>query len=133
MKSIGLNSGKCKSNSFFYLGDSEGTSGIWYDSNEWTKRSYWKSTPLEINSCTLGGRSSEFKGIGPDLRGSGTEVSFGWEGIEEEGVWSLIIKEACLTSLSGSDKGKTISESEWDLVCLEGAKFGFCEVARWSF
>ena len=70
--------------------------------------------------------------MGPDLKGSKTEVSSRWGGIEEEGVWSLLLEYYCLTSLCKSDKGKTISESEWDLACLEGARFGFCEVARWN-
>lgn len=34
MKSVGLNLGKCKANSFSYEGDFIGMDGTWYDSSD---------------------------------------------------------------------------------------------------
>lgn len=126
IKSVGFNLGKCTSNSSSNLGDSEGSSGIWYDPSEWTKRVYCKSTPLDSSSNTLGVNSSKSKGNGIYLKGSEAEISLGCSGTEQEEEASIILlKEASLTSLSRSSNGETISKSKWDMVCLEGAILGF--------
>lgn len=55
MNYVGLNSGKCKSNSSSDEGDLIGMDGTWYDSSDCIKKADGRSTPLEWSLETLGG------------------------------------------------------------------------------
>ena len=48
-------------------------------------------------------------------------MSSGCKVEEEEDVLCLLLEEAPLISVSGSDRGLTILESKCDLVCLKGS------------
>ena len=113
MKSIGFSSSKCTSSYFSYLGESENISRSLYDSKDWTKGVECKSTPLDKSSKILSVISVKYNWDGTELKGSEAEISLGCNGTEEEvEASSLLLNEASLTSLSGSDKGDIILESE---------------------
>jgi len=54
------------------------------------------------------------------LWGSNGNIPWHYNAEEEEYDWCLLLELALLTSFSWTDRGLTVSYSEWDLVCLKG-------------
>lgn len=120
MKYVDLNSGKWTSNSTSDLGYSNGSEGTWYVSSEWIRKADLISTPLPKSSENLGDNCAQSGLDGMFLKGSDDNIFLGYRAEEEEDGWSVLLELALLKSFSGSPRGLTMPDLEWDLVCLKG-------------
>lgn len=126
MKFVGLYSGKWTPKSDSVLGDPGGSGGSWCISKEWMRKEQHKSTPLSNSSETLGGICVQSRSDRILLKEWNDTKSSDSKAEEEvEDGWCLLLELTFLRIFSGSDKGLTKSDSEWDLVCLKGSILGY--------
>lgn len=125
MKSVGSYSGKWTPKSDLVLGDLGGSGESRCVSKEWMRKYESTSTPLSNSLETLGGICVQSGSDGILLKGSNDTKFSDYKSEEkEEDGWCLLLELIFLRIFSGSDRGLTKSDSEWDLVCLKGASLG---------